>query len=318
MTHQVLQGDSLAVLKTLPSGCAQTCVTSPPYYGLRDYGCDGQIGLEPSPDEFIARLVAVFDEVRRVLADDGTCWVNLGDSYNAKPGQRKTTDKPGNKQSTSTGSIGAPSRSVDGIESKNLIGIPWMFAFAMRKAGWILRQDIIWHKPNPMPESVRDRCTKAHEYLFLFAKQQRYLWDAEAMKENATHANAGKMRPVYGAPAGIVPGGQNQTGRSNGGKDVPTDGKRNKRSVWEVCPKPYKGAHFAVMPPELIRPCVRAGSRPGDTVLDPFGGSGTTAAVAKEEGRSAIIIELNPAYCELSQQRISNAVDKSGLFAGAA
>lgn len=294
----VMVGDCLASLATLPDRSINCCVTSPPYYGLRDYGVDGQIGLEDSPDAYVARLVEVFREVRRTLTDDGTLWLNIGDSYNAHPGQRKTTDAAGNKQKSLRGSTAAPSRSVDGLKPKDLIGIPWLLAFALRADGWYLRQDIIWHKPNPMPESVTDRCTKAHEYLFLLSKSDRYFYDHESVKEAAVRGYAGSTFNT-GKTA------EHQLNRSSD-KELTEDGKRNRRSVWTVTPKPYKGAHFAVYPPELIEPCVLAGCPEGGTILDPFGGSGTTGGVALKHGRNAVLCELNADYAALMPARIES------------
>ena len=292
----VMVGDCLASLATLPDASINCCITSPPYYGLRDYGVDGQIGLEDSPDAYVERLVEVFREVRRTLTDDGTLWLNIGDSYNAHPGQRKTADAAGNKQKSLRGSTSAPSRSVDGLKPKDLIGIPWLLAFALRADGWYLRQDIIWHKPNPMPESVTDRCTKAHEYIFLLSKSERYYFDHAAMREDAVRGYAGSTFNT-GKTA------EHQLNRSSD-KERVEDGKRNRRSVWTVTPKPYKGAHFAVYPPELIEPCVLAGCPEGGTVLDPFGGSGTTGGVALKHGRNAVLCELNGDYAALMPARI--------------
>ena len=276
---------------------AQMCVTSPPYFGLRDYGHDGQIGLEQTPEEYIKAMVEVFRCVRDVLADDGTLWVNIGDSYNnfrsqmgpgqAVHGRDKLNGKP---------DVKAKKRGVDGLKEKDLISIPWMLAFALRADGWYLRQDIIWHKPNPMPESVRDRCTKAHEYIFLLSKSERYFFDSEAMREDAVKGAAGSSFNT-GKTA------THQMGRSSDAERV-DDGKRNRRSVWTVATKPYKGAHFATFPTELIEPCVLAGSKEGDFVLDPFMGSGTTAAVAMRLGRKYLGCELNPEYGPLQQERI--------------
>jgi DNA modification methylase len=303
----------------------QTCVTSPPYFGLRDYGHAGQIGLEPTPEQFIAELVEVFRCVRDVLSDDGTLWVNIGDSYARNPS--KGGSGPGGKNGAYSDSytaangrrageqgVGqrAPQLKVragaEGIKEKDLIGIPWMLAFALRTDGWYLRQDLIWHKPNPMPESVTDRCTKAHEYLFLLSKGPRYYFDSAAVKEPAinTRKPGRKIRDTRethgtgGGNAGI----NNLLARYHSG-DMPTH--RNRRSVWEVATVPYKGAHFATFPPALIEPCILAGSRPGDIVLDPFMGSGTTAAVAIEHGRQFVGCELNPEYKPLQDERIAAA-----------
>ena len=493
-------GDCLETLRTIPDVSVQCCVTSPPYFGLRDYGHADQIGLEQSPDEYVAKLVAVFREVRRVLKDDGTLWLNIGDSYNAHPGQRKTSDKAGGKQQSLRGSTDAPSRYVDGLKPKDLIGIPWRVAFALQADGWWLRQDCIWHKPNPMPESVRDRCTKAHEYLFLLSKADRYYFDAEAISEPSVDpSRAGKLERSFSTSNAI------STLRNDTGRAVMRTETRNRRSVWTIATKPFTGdcktshrvdvelgavscgtkriavsscpvhglldhpgsihecgaheaddlnrtariyshkvqaqlsdvlavdandgmycqadiqdcpslayvqtatdrntqnhkmdpypetsqpckpcvettyrtddiqgqrdyvapgrcihasntsisdeaacrlpdqtaddnsyihasetpvctcrffnevtkniSHFAVMPPALVEPCILAGSRPGDVVLDPFSGSGTTAAVAVILGRQAIGIELNADYQTLAVNRITAAQTQTDLFRQAA
>jgi DNA modification methylase len=307
-------GDCLEVLRTLPDASVHTCVTSPPYYGLRDYGVDGQIGLEPTPDEYVATLVAVFREVRRVLRDDGTLWLNLGDSYFS------TTKGTGGKNSSTLNAnrdengtvIGKSIVTYDpirispgetGLKPKDLIGIPWRVAFALQADGWYLRQDIIWHKPNPMPESVRDRCTKAHEYIFLLSKGPRYYFDAEAIKEPATDTR-GTMRMSSRRATGmnVLPSG-NEVSPSLGHRPS----KRNKRSVWAVATKPFKCAHFATFPPDLIEPCILAGCPEGGTVLDPFGGAGTTGLVATQAGRDAVLCEINPEYVEMARTRIDAA-----------
>lgn len=287
---------------------AQTCVTSPPYFGLRDYGYEGQIGLEQTPEEYIAAMVEVFRCVRDVLADDGTVWLNIGDSYyNYRPGKGQALVK----QTVSNNKQDLPDlcsrrgNKLDGLKEKDLIGIPWMLAFALRADGWYLRQDIIWHKPNPMPESVRDRCTKAHEYIFLLSKSERYFYDSEAMKEPALHAG---KRVLIGEKS-FSKGQAKGAGVAASGNgladfyDVPI--MRNRRSVWTVATRSYKGAHFATYPPALIEPCIIAGSRLGDIVLDPFMGSGTTAMVAKQHNRKYLGCELNPAYKPLQEQRIA-------------
>lgn len=311
MLTRILSGDCREALRSMPAGSAQTCVTSPPYFGLRDYGHDGQIGLESTPAEYVEQMVAVFREVRRVLRDDGTLWLNIGDSYNAHPGQRKTTDKAGEKQQSVRGAQAAPSRSVQGCKPKDLIGIPWRVAFALQADGWYLRQDIIWHKPNPMPESVRDRCTKAHEYVFLLSKSERYFFDSEAMKEPASQGVKTGQSTFNSVTADGDMKTQSTVIRHGLGASTlrsTSDGTRNRRSVWTVATRPYKGAHFATYPPALIEPCILAGSRPGDVVLDPFGGSGTTAQVAIENGRRAVLCELNPEYISLAHARIDAAV----------
>ena len=285
---------------------AQMCVTSPPYFGLRDYKHPGQIGLEPTVDEYVAGMVEVFRCVWDVLADDGVLWLNLGDSYNAHPGQRKVTDKAGDKQQNVRGGQAAPSRSVSGLKPKDLIGIPWRVAFALQSDGWYLRQDIIWHKPNPMPESVTDRCTKSHEYIFMLTKRERYYYDPNAMQEPAIHAGKtvklGEKSLSKGQASG---GGVARSGNANKDSVVVKD-TRNRRSVWTVATRPYKGAHFATYPPALIEPCILATSRPGDIVLDPFMGSGTTAQVALQHGRQYMGCELNPEYEGLQRERISS------------
>lgn len=295
---------------------AQMCVTSPPYFGLRDYGVDGQLGLEKTPEEYIANLVEVFRCVRDVLADDGTLWVNIGDSYASRPNGPAGTPKAGSiapHVSRRTAHARRSSQVPDGLKHKDLIGIPWMLAFALRADGWYLRQDIIWHKPNPMPESVNDRCTKAHEYLFLLSKSRRYYFNAEAIKEPAVSTNrwavAGAAMP--GKPnqsrsrAAVPPRHASCGSTQDGLNEAGRDGMRNRRSVWTMATRPYKGAHFATFPPGLITPCILAGSRPGDTVLDPFMGSGTTAEVSLLHGRQYLGCELNHRYGPLQDRRIA-------------
>jgi len=281
-------GNCLDILPTMEAGSVNCCVTSPPYFGLRDYGNDEQIGLEKTPEAFVETMVNVFREVKRVLADDGTLWLNLGDSYASAGGKsqpqpdnngglvnNKSTTRGETGSSASYGGFERPNTIGGNLKHKDLIGIPWRVALALQADGWYLRQDIIWSKPNPMPESVTDRCTKAHEYIFLLSKKPKYYYDAEAVKEEAS--------------GGSISGGTEET--------------RNKRSVWEVTTKPYSGAHFATFPPDLIKPCILAGCPTGGTVLDPFGGSGTTGMVALELGRSAELIELNPDYVEIINER---------------
>ena len=288
---------------------AQTCVTSPPYFGLRDYGHPGQIGLEQTPEEYIAAMVEVFRCVRDVLADDGTLWLNIGDSYatqgGAHGGRNDNQRGVGAKRTHDNGGGDQQARCApDGLKPKDLIGVPWMLAFALRADGWYLRQDIIWHKPNPMPESVRDRCTKAHEYIFLLSKSERYFFDSEAMKEpSVTPADLQIAKRNKAPHKGQRDSGMRET---TGGFDKITKvyETRNRRSVWTVATRPYKGAHFATFPPALIEPCILAGSRPGDVVLDPFMGSGTTAAVAKQHGRQYVGCELNEDYWPLQEERI--------------
>ena len=308
-TDSILIGDCRETLKTLnaqiTTGIAKRprmCVTSPPYYGLRDYGGENsQIGMEQSPEEYIQQLVEVFRSVRDVLTDDGTLWVNIGDSYY---NYRSDGNYP--KQTVAKTRQDLPmhtpvrANKLEGYKSKDLIGIPWMLAFALRADGWYLRQDIIWHKPNPMPESVKDRCTKAHEYIFLLSKSKYYHYDHEAIKEKAVGERWGGNTPINMDNTKDV---DNQFSGLTRPRKMIYD-KRNKRSVWKVNTKPYKGAHFAVFPEELIEPCILAGSEKGDIILDPFMGSGTTAVTAKTHGRHYIGCELHERYAELIQKRL--------------
>jgi DNA modification methylase len=302
-------GDCLESLRAMPAESVQTCVTSPPYFGLRDYGMDGQIGLEATPDAFVARLVGVFREVRRVLRDDGTLWLNLGDSYagggtiGRNDGGRDLTGGGGNRLGSGNPGAQGVRKPVASLKPKDLIGIPWRVAFALQADGWYLRQDIIWHKPNPMPESVTDRCTKAHEYVFLLSKSARYYFDADAIKEPSAESSVARLaQPTLIRQVGSsrVPGKTNGTMKAVGGDT------RNRRSVWTVTTKPFKGAHFATFPPDLIEPCILAGAPIGGVVLDPFGGSGTTAGVAIKHGRRAVLCELNPEYAAMIPARIAS------------
>lgn len=321
-------GDALTTLKRLATGSIQTCVTSPPYFGLRDYRVKGQIGLEHSPEAFVARLVAVFREVHRVLRDDGTLWLNLGDSYSA--GGRGG----GGKQDTNKGSVGLGPWKVAGFASKQLLGIPWRVAFALQADGWYLRQDIIWHKPNPMPESVTDRCTKAHEYIFLLSKSLRYYYDCDAIREpygaGQREAGLARARKHGYSGNGTYQDWYDKRREKCDWVDKKSSGDqltyghamkasatkppnllhplgRNKRSVWTVAPQSYAGAHFATFPPLLVEPCILAGAPIGGTVLDPFMGSGTTGLVANARSRAFVGIELNPEYIRLAKQRIGTA-----------
>lgn len=300
--------DALALMRSLPDASVQTIVTSPPYFGLRDYGAKGQIGLEPTPAAFVGKMVDLFREARRVLRDDGTLWLNLGDSYANDDKWGGTT---GGKHVTAlhgNGSIGREKRST-GLPPKSLLGIPWRVAFGLQDDGWILRADIIWHKPNPMPESVTDRPTKAHEYVFLFSKQTRYYYDADAIAEPVSDkwpvaANSWEDRKSRGepsrrgqtpyastyAPGGFAPGG---------------NGTRNKRSVWTVPTYANPEAHFATFPPKLITPMILASAPVGGVVLDPFMGSGTTALVARQLGRNFIGCDLNPEYVAMANRRLA-------------
>jgi DNA modification methylase len=305
----IITGDCLEVMKTLENKSVQTCITSPPYWGLRDYGVDGQMGLENTPEEYVAKMVEVFREVRRVLRDDGTLWLNLGDSYGSVGGNTHAgfnaryhgTQSAEDKQGKALNGV-TERTVVTGLATKNLLGIPWRVAFALQADGWTLRQDIIWHKPNPMPESVTDRCTKAHEYIFLMSKSQKYHYDADAIKEemigkphapkNKANKNDGHLR--------------NDVGTERMEKVWGESGMANKRSVWTVSTRPFKEAHFATFPPQLIEPCVKAGSKAGDTILDPFSGAGTTGLVAFQHEREFIGIELNPEYAEIATRRIEH------------
>jgi DNA modification methylase len=315
---QVIPGDCLATLRTLPDVAAQCCVTSPPYYGLRDYGHAGQIGLEESPDAYVARLVDVFREVRRVLRDDGTLWLNLGDSYCA-PGGGFSPNAPsnlaGSKQAkTHPHATKDIKRHINYGEAKpkDLLGIPWLVAFALRANGWYLRSAIVWHKPNPMPESVRDRPTSSYENVFLLSKRAAYFYDADAIREETSELTAWTYaQPDKAARAGVTTNG---TGKSTM-RVRPDDGQRNARNVWTIATQPYSGAHFATMPPDLAERCIKAGSKPGDTVLDPFGGAGTTGLVADRLNRSAILCELNPEYAQLARDRITGDAPLFGAVA---
>jgi len=320
---EILQGDCIEMMRTMEAQSVNCCVTSPPYFGLRDYGCDGQIGLEDTPDAYVAKMVEVFREVRRVLRDDGTVWLNLGDSYAGAANNGGTESKTMQGTQAATGR-NLPCKHGEGLKPKDLIGIPWRVAFALQADGWYLRQDIIWHKPNPMPESVTDRCTKAHEYVFLLSKSARYHYDAEAIKEPAGGWNDSEFQTGKTAAHQLGRAQKNRPSKKRGefaGKteDMADTGQnafravtetRNKRSVWTVGTQPYSDAHFATYPPELIRPCILAGCPVGGTVLDPFGGSGTTGEVAEMEGRNSVLIELNPEYIPLIKKRTA----QMGLF----
>lgn len=337
----IINGNSLNI--PLQDKSVQCCVTSPPYYGLRDYGTakweggddgcdhtisgwsdnlkpdvnrperdgtkrqncikcgakriDNQLGLEETPEAYVANMVSVFREVRRVLKDDGTLWLNLGDSY---AHSLRQYGNAGELTTASKGVIIEGKKPLQvGYKEKDLIGIPWMVAFALRQDGWYLRQDIIWHKPNPMPESVKDRCTKAHEYIFLMSKSQQYYYDADAIAEEAVY-DGRKDEKYKGGKKDVSIAVHARWTKDDNGIRI-----RNKRSVWTITTKPYSGAHFATFPPDLIEPCILAGSRRGDIVLDPFNGSGTTGMVSYRNGREYVGIELNPAYIDISKERIT-------------
>lgn len=321
--------DAVTGLKQLDAGSVNCCATSPPYYRLRDYGVDGQIGLEPTPEEYISRLVGVFHEVWRVLRDDGTLWINIGDSYATNSGAQPPTNTRNKFGHTAK-------HTPAGYKQKDLIGIPWMLAFALREDGWYLRQDIIWNKPNPMPESVRDRCTKAHEYIFLLSKSPRYYFDQEAILEPvslSTHMrisqNLANQIGSYRANGGVKTNGpmkavsrkaqQGEIGivKNNASWDqaccLPVK-QRNKRDVWTVSTRPFKGAHFATFPPELIKPCILAGCPEGGTVLDPFMGSGTTLVTANNLDRNCIGFDIKRDYCNMGNKRRDGAMAQQSFF----
>lgn len=292
---KILTGDAFEMLKTLPDESVHCCVTSPPYYGLRDYGIDGQLGLEASPLLYVERLVNIFRQVKRVLRSDGTLWLNLGDTYNNNNGFSRCTqgwEREGRKNGS------ADKKTFDCLKIKDLLGIPWRVAFALQEDGWYLRQDIIWAKPNPMPESVKDRCTKSHEYIFLLSKSAKYFYDAVSVKEMSKYPDDDRKSRTK----------DHQKYAGNGHNTVVhgsmTYKQRNKRDVWTITAKSYSEAHFSTFPPELPETCIKAGCPEGGTVLDPFHGAGTTGLVALRLGREYIGIELNPEYVELSKQRI--------------
>ena len=308
-----ITADAKEGLSRLPDKSVNCIVTSPPYYGLRDYGIDGQIGLEKTPEEYITNLVDVFREAKRVLRDDGTLWVNIGDCYagSGKGAARYPENAKKYKQGTSKGMLGTPGVTKVGFgncKPKDLIGIPWMLAFALRDDGWYLRSDIIWNKPNAMPESVKDRCTKSHEYIFLFSKSRKYYYDADAIKEPCSPKT--KFRAKSDNPPRY--GGNKYTKnpdvfyRTKSGNAYQYHEKRNKRDVWSVSTKPYKEAHFATFPPDLVEPCILAGCPENGIVLDFFAGSGTVGFVAKKYNRGFILIDLNPGYIELAKRRCLN------------
>ena len=300
----------------MPENSVQTCVTSPPYWGLRDYGHDGQIGLESTPEAYVERMVEVFREVRRVLRDDGTLWLNLGDSYAGYWGDSKAREEGRHSSADTNGWTNGFNMNArpsfdqfrsSGIKPKDLVGIPWRVALALQADGWWLRQDIIWHKPNPMPESVTDRCTKAHEYVFLITKSARYFYDSEAIKEPCSE----DMQ--FRASRGYTRGGNGkvdasrqdaETLRGDHAKAINAEDGRNRRSVWTITTKSYRGAHFATFPEALVEPMILAGSPEDGLVLDPFTGSGTTGAVALRLGRNFVGCDLNPEYVRLAESRL--------------
>ena len=316
MSSTILVGDALERLRELPDESVQCVVTSPPYWGLRDYGVDGAYGLEPTLDEYIELMVEVFSEVRRVLRKDGTLWLNLGDSYNAGTATERQTSRTSvgdGKHGYWTNPHITKRCNAIGLKTKDLVGIPWRVAFALQEAGWYLRCDVIWHKPNPMPESVTDRPTRAHEYVFLLTKSARYFYDAESIKEQVTGTAHSRGEGVN--PKAKMPGHNSRVfvdrvpkpRKQNPSFSAAVAGlveKRNKRSVWTIATHSFSGAHFATFPPALVEPCILAGSRSGDTILDPFCGSGTSGLVASRLRRKFIGIELNPEYAAMAERRI--------------
>lgn len=313
---RLYHGDVLDVLSEMPSESVQTCVTSPPYWGLRNYGEERQIGLEDTPAQYVWRMVEVFRQVHRVLRDDGTLWLNLGDSYanghTGAPGATSTLSGNGHRGGgPKTHAVSQVSRSAANLKSKDLVGIPWRVAFALQDDGWYLRSDIIWNKPNPMPESVTDRPTRSHEYVFLLTKESRYFYDHEAIREPSITNDS---RRPYGSDGAFHMASRSKWQAGAGTQRSSDATKRNARSVWSITTKPYAGAHFATFPPELPERCIRAGSCVGDTVLDPFSGAGTTALVARKLQRRSIGIDLNADYLSMASERLAQL----SLLGGAA
>lgn len=299
-------GNCLEILKLLPNESINCCITSPPYWGLRDYGHNKQIGIEKTPDEYVSKMVSVFAEVKRVLKPEGTLWLNLGDSY-VGTGAKGDYKDPKNPNGRNSQKEKAKNNKVEMLKSKDLVGIPWRVAFALQSDGWYLRQDIIWHKPNPMPESVTDRCTKAHEYIFLLSKSKKYYFDNASIKEKSAPDNSIRNRDLTKL--------NNTPGRTKMKGLIKNDYKtRNKRSVWTVSTKPFSEAHFATFPPDLIEPCVKAGCPIGGVILDPFFGAGTTGYVAVKHDRKFIGLELNKEYCEIAKNRIEKEAKQTKLF----
>jgi len=309
--NHIYTGDALKTLRKFPAESVDCVVTSPPYYCLRDYGKIGQIGLEKSPETYIKNLVSVFMECRRVLKKEGTMWIVIGDSYAGSgrgwSGKNDLYSRKTQPKASFANEFSKPHK-IAGYKNKDLIGIPWMLAFALRNSGWFLRQDIIWNKPNPMPESVRDRCTKAHEYIFLFAKSARYYFNYPAMLEPAKWDGRAKNiyhgSTKYGSSNSSLTNQQIHKGGKRWANSIDGIPARNRRSVWTVPTRGFKGAHFATFPPDLIRPCIEAGCPSDGVVLDPFMGAGTTALIARELGRNYVGIELNSEYVRLAEERL--------------
>ena len=289
---KLIKGDALKIMKRIPDKVINCCITSPPYYGLRDYGIEGQSGLESTPEKYVENLVSIFRELKRILRDDGTLWLNLGDSYAGNCSQASNNGRAGYGKKKER----LINRKGKGLKPKDLIGIPWRVAFALQAVGWYLRQDIIWNKPNPMPESVRDRCTKAHEYIFLLSKHPKYYYDHETIKEPAKDWGTRKRKngKYHNPGTGLSP----HTGLEKSYE------MKNKRSVWTVTTKPFKDAHFATFPPDLILPCVLAGCPENGWIIDMFGGAMTVPLVAKQNNRKYIGIDLNPDYVEMGRKRL--------------
>ena len=316
-TNKIYTEDCRETLKRMPEQFINCCVTSPPYYGLRDYGHEGQIGLEETPEHYVQKLVEVFRLVREKMKDDGTLWLNLGDSYatgttaSRQPGNKGIGLNGDSQKARDINRVGTP----EGLKTKDLIGIPWMVAFALRADGWYLRQDIIWHKPNPMPESVTDRCTKSHEYIFLLSKSQRYYYHHKAIQERAAMDSGFAKQRIAGNPAPQKTNGYFKEAQGGSGFDkFQDDGYRNKRSVWTVTTKPFKEAHFATFPEDLIVPCIKAGCPEKGIVYDPFMGAATTALVSLRANRQFVGSELNPDYVKIGMKRIMPLLTQYALF----
>lgn len=316
---RIITGDSRTAIAKLPDKSVHCCVTSPPYWGLRDYGIADQIGLESSLLQYLEELIAVFSQVWRVLRDDGSLWLNLGDTYIGYHGNKNAhdcnapSDKPGYYENMRSSTVG-----LNGLKAKDLAGVPWRMAFALQEKGWFLRSDIIWHKPNPTPESVKDRPTRAHEYIFLLTKSKNYYYDYKSVREIALSNDRrvvvnSQPRAFKGLPA-IQPNKPRKTYPVKmGSMGSSQDGKRNRRTIWTIAPAHFPEAHFATFPPKLVRPCIRAGSPVGGIVLDPFFGSGTVGEVCIEENRKFIGIEINPAYVGMAERRLLNCASKNKL-----
>jgi DNA modification methylase len=315
--NQIINSCCISGLKTMPDNYVDVCITSPPYYGLRNYGCDGQIGLEETPEEYISRLVDVFTEVKRVLKPEGTLWLNIGDSYAGSGRGKGDINKKGIQQKASFAGDFLKPHKINGYKSKDLIGTPWMLAFALRADGWYLRQDIIWHKPNPMPESVCDRCTKAHEYVFLLTKSARYYFNNKAIMQPAAYDGRisviRKGSPKYACEGATGLGVQTFAIRDHERWKCDENGDfmRNKRSVWTVTTQPEKEAHYACFPQRLIIDCIKAGCPENGIVLDPFMGSGTTAVVARKLNRNYTGFELNSEYVKIADRKLKREL---GMF----